>query len=379
MTTSSSTEPGLGENWSSFGAIVVVSLLGPTLVLLLSIAPVFIGELASAYLDFSLCWYLGSCAPGAGEAWSDWLIGEFPLLYVVWVALGTGFACVVTLEVAFRIFRRAAPLAVLGWHAALILVLAFSLPIDLLRSLISVGWAGTGLVSAHYFLSYTALPLYRPPKAAAESARESCPLFSDPVDSAAFPSGLSLGQRLSLGLFALHGAAMLGVACYAFVENRAQLFVTGAACGFYMGLLLFHRLLSATGAETLTMDGGGLTYRGERLSWGEIGRVWRGPKGCNHVVMIETPAAAAKRLLQATNWINRLFALCEVGYRSADMVAHAVTIDTRFHLGEAAELVRMIEARRPPGSQWTPAVEGGPETVYPAPALIGPKPNREGG
>lgn len=357
MTTTSTLEPRLGQNWSTLGAVVVVSVLGPALILLLTIAPLFIVELASAYLGFSLCWYLGSCAPGGGEAWSDWLVNDVSSLYALWVTLGTGFACFVTLEAAFHIFRRATPITVLCWHALLVFLLAQYFPIDTLRSLISVGWGGTALVSMHYYLSYKALPLYQPPKTAAEGAQEASPLSRETSDSTKFPNGFDRRQWLSLVLSVLHGIALVGLVYYAFVNDMAMVFVIGLGLALYHGLFLLHQFLSSGGGQAVTIGGTGLIYQGQRLSWGEIGRVWRGPDGCGHVVMIETPAAAAKRMLRATNWVYRLFALCEVARRSADMVAHGVLIDTRFHLGGAAELVQLIEAHRPPGSRWIPAAE----------------------
>ena len=73
--------------------------------------------------------------------------------------------------------------------------------------------------------------------------------------------------------------------------------------------------------------------------------------------MIETPAGAAKRMLQATNWVNRLFAKANVARTKAGTAAHSVVIDMRLLMGEASELVQAIEARRPPGSRWIPAAE----------------------
>lgn len=357
MTTTSIIKPGLGDNWSSFGAIVVVSILGPALILLVTIAPVIAVELASVLLDFSLCIYLNTCVFAGSGAWATWLVNDGVLLYAFWVSLGAGFVCVATFETAFYFFRRAAALPVLGWHATLIFILTLYLPIEPLRSLISLGWAGTALVSGHYYLSYKALPLYQPPEATAGKAHEASPVSHATAESIDFPSDLSPRRLWVLGANALYVAALFGLAYYAFAKEWAILVVSGVGAGLYLGLLLLHQFLSSNGARALTIGSPGLICHGQCLSWCEIGRVWSGPDGYRHVVAIETPAEAAKRILQATNWVNRLFALCKAPRRNADMVAHEVIIDTRIYLGGAAELVQAIEARRPPGSRWKPAAE----------------------
>ncbi len=157
--------------------------------------------------------------------------------------------------------------------------------------------------------------------------------------------------------FALYTAVVLGLAYYAYVNDMAIFFVTCVGVGLYAGLLLLHGVMSSGKARALTIGRAGLKYLGQNLSWREIGRVWSGTGGYRHVVMIETPEVTAERMLQATTWVNRLFAKANVARAKAGAAAHSVLIDTRFLMGEASELVQAIEGRRPPGSQWIPAAE----------------------
>ncbi len=357
MATTSTIEPGLGDNWSNFGAIVFVSVLGPALILFLAAAPFVVTGMVPLLLDSTLCRYVDFCGDLSGGDWSSWLVDEHTLLYVIWVTLGTGFASFATLESAFNIFRRAAPVPVLVWHATLSFVLATWLPVDMLRSLLSAGWAGTALVSVHYYSSYRALPLFQPPEAAAGDAQEVSVVSREISDSTEFPGGPGARQRRALRIFALYAAAVFGLACYAFVKDMPMLFMICCGVTLYCGLMVLHGIMSSWNARTLTINCAGLDYLSRSLSWREIGRVWSGTDGYRHVVVIETPAATAQRMLQATTWVNRLFAKANVARAKAGTAAHSVLIDTRFLMGEASELVQAIEGRRPPGSQWIPAAE----------------------
>jgi hypothetical protein len=344
--------PGINDNWSCFGAIVIVSAVGPALILLVSVVPALAVELGPTLLDLGLCIYVNSCTFAASEARGSWLLSDGILLYAFWVSLSAGFASFATLESAFYIFPRSAGILVPGWNATLMFVLSLYFPGESMRSLISLGWAGVALVSVHYYLCYKALPLYQPPEAVPGEAQEVSPVSRATAEFIAFPGGPSPRQRRALVVLALHVSAIFGLAYYALVTDRPILLVCCIGVGTYCGLHLLHQILSSSGARALTIGSTGVSCHGKCLSWDEVGRVWGGPDGYRHIVMIETTAEAANRMLQATNWISRLSALCDVARRKADMAAHQVTIDTRFYLGEAAEILRAIEARRPPGSRW---------------------------
>lgn len=357
MTTTSTEKPGFGDNWSSFGAIVFVSLLGPTLIILLAAALYLAAGAVPVILDFTLCKHVDFCGNLPSEGWSSRLYDEEHLLYVFWSTLATGFACFATLEAAFHVFPRAAPMPVLVWHAALVLGLGTYFPSNLLGSFLSVGWAGTGLVSAHYYASFRALPFYQPPEAAAGNAQEDSVVSREMSDSTEIPGGPGPRQRWALRIFALYTAAIVCLGYYVFVTDMPMLFITCCGASLYCGLTVLHGIMSSWNAQTLTIGHAGLNYRGQNLSWAEIGRAWAGTGRHRHLVAIETSESAAKRMLQATTWVNRLFEKAEVARGKADTAAHSVVIDMRFLLGAAAELVQAIEAHRPPGSRWMPTAE----------------------
>lgn len=357
MSTTSTIEPGLGDNWSSFGAIIIVSVLGPVLTLLLTGAPLVLLPLAPALLDFALCGYVDSCADLGSGDWPTWAFEDYSLLYVCWAMMGAGSACVVTLEFAFHTFRRAAPLPVVAWHAALFFVFSLWFPVESLRSMVSVGWVGTGLVSMHYYLSYRALRFYQPPEFGAGDAHRDSDAPWEVREPVEFPGGLGPRHRCAQQILALHTAVIFGVAYYGFLNNMLVLLVGFVGIGVYNGLILLHQFMSSRNVQILTLGHAGLSYHGQNLSWAEIGRAWAGTDRHRHLVAIETSEGAAKRMLQATTWVNRLFDKAEVARGKAGTAVHSVVIDMRYLLGEAAELVRAIEAHRPPGSRWMPTAE----------------------